>query len=382
MKTRLLAMAMASLVLFYTGCSEKEDPQPVEDTQRTDALRAELRQLQILIHGAEVAKNLSEVSNDSLETVLESLKAEYNSIVSYQVVAVDFQGNVIPNATITINENGTVNTKTTTDGTATFTGVKSGFITGVVAAAGYSTANFTTTLYSASEGRANTRVPLLPKSAEALAKNGALTIKGFLYANLNVANDTVGGYHQLYNSNTGWSAWTAITSYAGTSETDEDQPWFAPHRSYDKVQHKLYATPMIEYYNVPGSAGYFDEIRPGVVLTVAYEDANYEATFDANKEYTLTVPIQGLESDGVSIDFIMNAHEFTAEQTLVQVGDTFTDGAPRSVDAPKPITYTRQAIYRFKHPVGMWYDYNFENDYSIPTVETGWNLYYAEGSID
>jgi len=389
MKTRLIAMAMASLVLFYTGCSEKEVPQPTEDTQRTDALRQELRELMVKLHGVQTSNALlkAEEANlttnaDTLEAMVTALQAQYNTSVSYQVSPVDFNGHTISGASVTLNQNGTITTATSdANGIATFTGVKSGYIVAVVKATGYATANFGTSLFNTKEGRATTKVPLLPKSAAALALNGSITIQGSLYANLNVANDTAGTFHRVLNPYCCWGPATDIDSKAGTDEATKDSgPYsWAPHRTYDKVTTKFTLSPDISLSEIPGSAYYIGGWVAGTIETLTYEDAAYVATFDADKQFTFVIPIQGLGSDGVSIDFNFNAEEFASDVIRVSNANTFEDGAPFSVDNPVIQTYTEKRIFRFDD---LYNESSIENNYDFTTSETGWTFFYKEGAVD
>src|SRR5882672_8056074 len=165
-KTKLIALLMASLVLIYSGCSEKEVTKAVEDTARVDALRQELFELKRLIFGTDggeeglaTTNEMLDLANKDVEEQIQSIQAEidrlteaYNKGISYQVIVTDFQGIAISGASVSVNENGKIVTGTTnSQGEVTFDKVRAGAIVGVVSAQGFATANSGTSLYLANE---------------------------------------------------------------------------------------------------------------------------------------------------------------------------------------------------------------------------------------
>lgn len=361
-KTKLIAVLMASLVLIYTSCSEKEVTQQVEDTARVDALRKELFELQRLIYGTDggaegiaTMNERLELDNKSLEDQIEILQEEvnrlfeaYNAGVSYEVIAIDFQGNPIAGATVTINENGTVVTGTTdATGTATFEEVRAGWIVAVVSATGFATANYGTSLYSMSSAGVNTRVPLLPKSGT-LAESSMFTISGSLYANLNTANDTLTGFRYGSVTNIMFTGSKTANRLAKGPLTDY------AHKSFDKQNKKLRATMYMDRSQIPFSSYYNG--NQGAIRYLAYEGVQWEAVIDANNNYTLKLPVDPA-FNGINFSFRFSAEEFSATKTMVDfdvngvwydyLSYDGNDYETLPVSAfPAPKTFTQNRVFR------------------------------------
>jgi hypothetical protein len=340
MKTRLIAMFMASLVLFYTSCSEKEVPNPVEDTQRIDALRNELRTLQEKIYGEQLANDLLTAEAEDLNALIEDLEAEiatleaiYNQAVTYTVIAIDNLGNPIPGASVTVNQDGALVTKTTgNDGSIQIENVRAGTVAAVVSAAGYSTVNYYATLAFAQTAGVNTRVVMIPKTST----NNTYLLKGYLYANTNLANDTAGGVHYNGASFIGWKGTDAATKVAGV---------LGDNRTYEKVSKKMIANLWVNVNYVPFSQSTGNGGNSADLIELAYEDVSVEATFDANNQYTLRLPVTSIYhdawGDNVYYDWEITFEEFVANQTLVEYdpNGTLSGGAPHTA-WPMPKTYT------------------------------------------
>lgn len=345
MKSKLVAMFMASLVLFYTSCSETETPQPVEDTERIDALRNELRAVQEKIYGAQLDNELLKKESEDLTTLQSELEAEiarleeqYNKAVTYTVVAVDNMGAPIPGASVTINQNGTLVTETTNDlGAVQIENVRAGTVGAVVKADGYATVNYYATLAFANQAGVNTRIVMIPKTGA-----NTYSLKGFLYANTNVANDTLGGDFQG-TPFVGWTGADAAIAESGPNESN-------PHRSYEKVNKKITATLWVETEYVPFSRATGDGGNSADLIEVAYEDASIQAVFDANNQYTLTFPVTSIfESaygDDIAYWWNLTFEEYVADQTVVgyDQNGTFFDGTPRSA-WPQPSTYKEKKAF-------------------------------------
>lgn len=364
-------MAMASLVVFFTSCSENEVEKPVEDTERIDRLRSELRELVQLVYGEQADNGYLEERNEEYEETvawyeeqIAELQSLYDRDVNYQVIVVDFQGNPIAGASVTLNQNGAIATvAANANGVATFEQVRAGFITAVVKATGFATANYSTTLADLNSIESNTRVPLLPKSG-AQAEASMFTVTGNLYANLSVANDSAGGIWSM----PGWGTST-IDSWKGVGDTKVAGPNADyPHRTYNKMtDKKLWFRPMVDIDQIPFSGN-----DAGEILNIAYEDAAYAATFNATTGmYSVKLPVQSIY-DGITFSFAVNAEEFAVNQTRIVNDDAFADGAPYTVDNPTPKTYEVFSNFKFN-----------QNGYSANGRFAGstytFDLYYNEG---
>ena len=75
MKIKLLPICLALMALLYTSCSQKEVLNPVVNTARVDALRQELRDLQILVYGEELKNSQLKADNNDLQGQVNELTA-------------------------------------------------------------------------------------------------------------------------------------------------------------------------------------------------------------------------------------------------------------------------------------------------------------------
>jgi hypothetical protein len=385
MKTKLFAMLMASLVLFYTSCSEKETPQPVEDSERIDALRQELRNLQVLVYGEEVENDYLDADNFSMEEELEALQAEvtalkatYDKSVSYSVLVVDYAGNAIAGAKVTVNQNGKITTvDANAAGLAIFKDVRAGAIIGVVKATGFATANYRTTLNNVDNGGGSTTVPLLPKSGTQ-AEASMFTLTGFLYANLNNANDTLSGSN--FDG--------AIVSFSGTPVVGPDGSY--PHRSFDKQNRKIKATIYLDLGVVPFSI--YNSSAAGSIRRMAYEDAVYEGTVDANNKYSIKLPSTAatIQQD-FYFDYKFSFEEFSADKIFVAYDENGTsyDGlAPNGEGVymgdspnsafPTPKTFTQKRVFRISDRTYDSYSWGTTAEGALPGSVYALNFFYSE----
>lgn len=346
MKGRLCAILMASLVLFYTSCSEKEVPQPVEDTERVDQLRNELRALQEKIYGKQLTNELLTADKEDLEALQTELQAEitklqelYSKAVTYTVIALDNLGNPISGASVTLNQNGTLVTKTTdSKGSVQIENVRAGVVGAVVKATGYTTVNYYATLAFAQDAGVNTRIVMIPKTGTA----NTYTIKGFLYANTNLANDTAGGFHFSAPAFIGWKGRDAATKNKGPQNN---------HRTFEKVNKKITAKLWVNINYVPFSTSTGDGGNSADLIQLAYEDASVNAVFDANNQFTMTFPVTSIYKDAYGDDVAywweLSFEEFIADQTLVDYDPNgiMWDGAPATA-WPLPKTYTAKRLFK------------------------------------
>lgn len=387
MKTKLIAMFMASLVLFYTGCSEKEVETLVVDHERLDQLRQELRSLQLQVYGEQVDNSDLEGENKEyeneiaeLQAEIDELKAMYDQTTKYQVIVVDYQGQLISGASVTLNQNGTIFTATTdADGKATFENVRAGAVVGVVSATGFAKANYTTSLYNASGntllGGVNTRVPLLPKSGTQ-AEAGMFTLTGYLYANTNAANDTAKNINYLFQG-------TKPANALPSGPRDGYR-----QRTYEAQNKKMKATLYIDLDAIPGSIEHTYTI--GAIRRLAYEDAVYEATFDANNKYSIKLPVNSVypypySSTPIQFYFEFAFEEFTATKTFVAYDEngTYSDGLnegdfPQTA-FPAPKTYTEPRIFRINNQQWDSADFGLYGNLGAQAGETyELDFYYSE----
>lgn len=369
MKTKLFAILMASLVLFGTGCSEKETPQPVEDTERIDQLRNELRAVQEMIYGVQVENDLLTIESEDLaelqaelEAEIAKLEAQYNSAVTYTVIALDNVGNPIPDVSVTLNQNGTLVTRTTdSNGAVQIENVRAGTIAGVVKATGYTTVNYYATLAFANAAGVNTRIVMIPKSGA----TNTYSLQGFLYANTNVANDTASGFHYWGSAFIGWKGTDAVTKVAGPNEN-------YPNRTYEKVNKKITAKLWVDIEYVPFSRETGNGGNSADLIELAYEDASVNAVFDANNQYTLTLPVASIYKDAYGGDvqywWELSFEEFVADQTLVDYdpNGTLGGGAPATA-WPMPKTYTAKRLFTNSDDEGS--DYGDRNAGDVITQD-------------
>ncbi|MGC1242675.1 MAG: carboxypeptidase-like regulatory domain-containing protein [Chryseosolibacter sp.] len=347
MKTNVFATLMAVLVLFCASCSEKETPQPVEDTARIDQLRNELRAVQEMIYGVQLENDLLTSESEDLaalqselEAEIASLQEQYNRAVTYTVIALDNLGNPIPAASVTVNQNGTLVTKTTDEsGAVQIENVRAGTVAAVVKATGYATVNYYASLAFANAAGVNTRIVMIPKGGAA----NTYTLQGFLYANTNVANDTASGFHYSGTAFVGWKGTDAATKEPGAA---------GDNRTYEKVNKKITATLYVDIDYVPFSRATGDGGNSADLIELAYEDASVEAVFDANNQYSLVLPVTSIYKDawGDNVEYWwdLSFEEFVADQTLVDydpAGATLGGGAPRSA-WPMPSTYKVKRLFR------------------------------------
>lgn len=346
MKTRLCAMLLASMVLLYTSCSEKEVPQPVEDTERVDQLRNELRALQEKIYGKELSNELLTADKEDLEKLQTELQAEitrlqglYSKAVPYTVIALDNLGNPIQGASVTLNQNGTLVTKTTdAKGAVQIENVRAGVVAAAVKATGYATVNYYATLAFAESAGVNTRIIMIPKSGTA----NTYAVKGFLYANTNLANDTAGGVHYNGLPFIGWKGKNPETNAKGV---------LGDNRTYEKVNKKITARLWVNINYVPFSTSTSNGGNSADLIQLAYEDASVTAVFDANNQFTMTFPVTSIYSDAygdnVAYWWEVSFEEFVADQTLVDYDPNgiLDGGAPRTA-WPLPKTYTAKRVFR------------------------------------
>lgn len=387
MKTKLIAMFMASLVLFYTGCSEKEVETLVVDHERLDQLRQELRALQLQVYGEQVDNSYLDGENEDydneiaeLQAEIDELKAMYDQTTKYQVIVVDYQGQLISGASVTLNQNGTIFTATTdADGKATFENVRAGAVVGVVSATGFAKANYTTSLVNASGGNlyggVNTRVPLLPKSG-ALAEAGMFTLTGFLYANTNAANDTArNDYYAFIGSQ------ESLALPSGPREGYE-------YRTYEAQNKKMKATLYTDLGEIPGSH-WFTSAR-GAIRRLAYEDVVYEATLDANNKYSIKLPVNSVypysgSTSPIQFYFEFSFEEFTATKTFVDydengtINDGLADGNFPSTAFPAPKTFTETRIFRIDNEFWETSDFGLYGSLGAQAGQTyEQDFYYSE----
>lgn len=357
MKTKLTTICLALMVMLYTSCSEKEVPQPTENTARVDALRNELRNLQLLVYGEELENALLKAEEADLTAQIaeltaqvDALKAIYAKAVLYSVQVYDFQGKAIAGASVTLNQNGTISTVVAdNNGVAVFEDVRAGYVAGVVSATGFATANYTVSLVNYGDNSTYTRVPLMPKGGNAQSDAGLFTVSGYVYANFNAANDTAGGFNNNWGNIANFKGIDAATKYPGPNSGN-------PHRTYDKVAKKIMVTvsfPTIQYIGSSGTG-------MATIQKLAYEDAVYTATYDANNMYSLKLPAYsefaaGYLGTGTQWFFRYSFEEFTSNVTLIDnwntgtVTDWYTSTnfrVPVDVKATNPKTYIRKYLFK------------------------------------
>jgi hypothetical protein len=163
---------------------------------------------------------------------------------------------------------------------------------------------------------------------------------------LNNANDTLAGF----NPN------GAIVSFSGTPVTGPLAGY--THRSFDKVNRKIKATIYLDLGTVPFST--YNTSAAGSIRRMAYEDAVYEGTMDANNKYSIKLPSSAATiQQNFEFYYKFTFEEFAADKIFVAYDEngTANDGlfvnglgvymgdTPDSA-FPTPKTFTQKRIFR------------------------------------
>lgn len=283
---KLVAALMLATITLFSACTEKEVPVPTVDTERLDALRQELRDLQLIVYGEEAELAQGQASQADLEAQIAAMEAEiarlqelYNRSVTYGVYVIDFQNNKLANATVKIAQNGEIVSATTdANGYAEFDDVRAGVVNGKIEINGYTTANYKTQIVeSNSDDDAITykssRVALFP-AADNTNATGMFTLKG------NVTTDF----------------------------SDMDEKYNEDAVGGKKISFTLYLD------NIKNESDAFVN-----VYSLIYEDAVYEATTAADGSYSVNLPARsvfnGYDVDDRNFAFSVNGQDFKANYT-------------------------------------------------------------------
>jgi DNA-binding FrmR family transcriptional regulator len=309
---KLVAALMLATLTVFSACTEKEVPVPTVNTERLDALRAELRNLQMQVYGAEKNMEEGKANQESIEVQIAALKTEierlnnsYLEEVDYGVTVIDFQNNKLANATVKLAQDGEVVSLTTDeDGYVIFPAMYSGVVNGVIEAEGYATANFMTSLNdNESEGVEfrNSRVALFPTGNN---DKGMFTLTGNLYANYSTINDT-------------------LNQGENPAGPNPDQP----RVNYDKVTDKTLSFSLFTF----GGDGWLVNNNDAFinVMSVVYEDAAYTASFNANGTYTVKLParsvFEGSNDFNENFTWVIDAQDFQANYTYGSEENSVTE---------------------------------------------------------
>jgi hypothetical protein len=280
---KLVAALMLATITLFSACTEKEVPVPTVDTERLDALRMELRSLQLMVYGEESDLAEGQATQAELAEAIAAMEAEiarleelYNRSVTYGVYVIDFQNNKLANATVKIAQNGAIVSATTdANGYAEFEDVRAGVVNGKIEIDGYTIANYKSHIVeSNSDDDAVTyktsRIALFPAADNANA-TGMFTLKG-----------------------------NVTTDFSAMDEKDYE----------DAVDgKKLRFTLYLE--NIKKESDAFDN-----VFSLIYEDAVYEATTAADGSYSVNLPARsvfnGYDSNDRNFSFEVSGQDFKA----------------------------------------------------------------------
>jgi hypothetical protein len=294
----ILSLALLTSVTVFTGCKEDEVEKPVENTERVDALLQELRTLRLQVLGDTLDLQSASASSASLEAQIADLKNKYNQRVTYTLKAVNTQGELLSGATFTIAQGGSKVSRTSdASGAVVFENMRGGVVTGTVKVKGYTTANFTATLYKENNNYDEdvnnaysiaSSIPVIP--APGSNKDSEMfTIQGYLLANFNYNDDN--------------------------SATVGPNPSI-PAATYDTVSvRKIKA--IFSHYEIPTTNNNGSDQN---LLYLSYDSAVYESTVDAaTKMFTLKVPARNAQYN--NFEMYLRAEEFSNDLELDSYGN-------------------------------------------------------------
>ena len=322
-------ICMVGLAAFY-ACSDKETPQPVEDTARVDALRIELRDLRTQVLGLDAQATSLELTEKELKAEIEKLNSVYAKVVTYTVVVTDLQGNNLTGATVKLTQDGAVKSATTdANGLATFAGVHGGNVSASVEATGFAKLIFRAEVadYSANTSyAANSHVSLIPVGGSAAADAGMATVNLDLYVNYTTVDDTLGGPNYWAGSDItkalplgpdgGTTNYTKVTDKKVSINFSQD--------AFNSINSTLFTTNGV-----------------GRVLSTVFEGTTVTASAATNGTYVIKVPAS--VPSVISVGFAVSFEEFTANFTQYVPNGEFGDV---HVDPPFSKTYTLSQVFR------------------------------------
>jgi hypothetical protein len=318
---------MASVTIF-TGCSEEEVEKPVENTERLDDLRAELRQLELDVLGAQRTLDLAKLDEQELEAEVAKLKENFDKVVKYTVTVIDPQGKLLEGVKVITTQAGTLKEGTTnSEGRVTFDNMRGGVIAAVVKHDNYATANYTASLYSGTDNYqsygASTRVIMFPLAAALTSDNMTSFNKQKLFYNTSVQDDTLGG--------TAWDASADPMKWAPKQFT-----WTGI--KYDQVT-KGDNIPVVAKLVIDGVPSGSGSGEVGDIIAIAYENAVYTATWNDDNTFTLNVPARSIYDDW--FDYEVSFGAFTKTVTL-----NVNNASPTAKSSNYPKTYTEERVFR------------------------------------
>lgn len=342
---------MVGLAAFY-ACSDKETPQPVEDTARVDALRTELRSLQEEVLGKQAEYSSDSLTKKELEAEIAALNEMYAKVVDYSVTVTDLQGNILPDAEVKLTQGGKVVSATTNSGgIATFEALHGGIISASVKLNGFATLTYSADIrdYNTPDSYSGaSHVSLIPTGGTPASEKGMFTINLDLYANYTTVDDTLGGPDA-------WGSESDITKalpYGPDGGTT----------SYSKVTDKTVSVTLVEGYVYADNDYFFTQSGVGEVVNVANENVTIKYSAATNGTYAIKVPARTSSSD---LYYTIVYDEFTAK---------FTDYVPNGVnggvhiDPPFSETIEKTQIYRIDAD-----DYEYS---ALPGTILNWKRFY------
>lgn len=345
---KLVAALMLATITLFSACTEKEVPVPTVDTERLDALRQELRELQLIVYGEEADLEEAKADQANYESEIAYYEAEiqrlqeiYARTVTYGITVTDFQNNKLAGVTVRLAQQGELATATTDEnGYAEFENIHSGVVNAVVEGEGYTTANYKSSIYDGygSDDVATyvaTRLALFPAAGNT---SGMFTLTGNLYANYSTLNDTLDN----------WNGNGTAPGQAGD------------YRNFDAVEGKTVRF-VLSLENIKDESEAFSRD----IYSLIYEDAFYEATTAADGSYTVNLPVssvfEGTDDNDRNFEFSVSGESFKGNFTFKSWNDTISE----------------ERIYRFESVFDQKSNINGDNESIFPGETRTKNYFYG-----
>lgn len=333
MKKSTIIFGLAALGLFVS-CKD-EVIVPVEDKKMADSLTTQIGNQQDQIIQVNTELNEIRIINDQLSDVRDSLQSfnYYNTKVLYTVNVMSFANSVLSNgrtsglsgATVTVDQNGNKQTKTTDGGIAVFE-VLNGSATVYVSAADHGEVEYSVSVgysdYDDGDVRhASNQIFLYPNAGSA----GSAIISGKVMMNSSTLDDTLA---RVYG--TGASVGTYVSKPGSWTYGNYTQNnyWMEPSTIYgypsgtqiafDKAPNtlKIYAVPSISYWASNNESNY------GYINSITYKGIISSAKVDDNGNYSIPV---FSSAEGVTIT--LSTDEYIGAHTRLTTGQGSTNEA-------------------------------------------------------
>jgi len=395
---RTLAL-VCGLALAQACTTKNEIPQPVEDTARVDALRAQLLTLQQQVFGVQQSAAADSLSLAQLQALIAQLQANLQRTVAFSVMVKSFLLQPLAGATVVVSQGGKIVSATTSaNGIATFNNLYAGVITATVDLTGFARlvlrADIRNTADDAPAYSTTSQVLMLPLGGTSQADSCMTTPYWKLYANYSMVDDTLGG--ALVQGQGYFGGKPSNPSFALPAGPNV----YAPSTSYSPVTTQTVAAYMNQYsflgpiggnnsYNsLAVQAGFTGWDAPttgitgnGQVVAVSYENAKWTATLNANGIFKIKLPASdisaGFNGDtnaGNIFGFIIEFGEFNADftqYTTPQLPYIPGYNPNNQINYPPQPTYTSTYVYRVTDPGGWQW-----TSHQSTTLTSAWPFFY------